>query len=431
MNNIFSSKLLLILLYIIFLGISNLCAKNDSTSVISQIVIMGNDITEDNVILRELQVNKGDYPNPDLIEESKKRLQNLLLFNRVELTLLPQDKNYILLIELTERLYLYPFPIFTVHDRDWDKISYGFSLAHLNFRGQNEKLKLAFWFNYQPGYGISYSDQWAGDSLHLTTYFSLGKYTVNHRTLDFKEKHIASTAAVGKWWSYYFKTELLLLFDNIVVDDEYAALLHSNKTSENIWGLSAYVRYETSDLYEYPSTGWSNRMQITKYGFFQKYNNYWRISLDLRKYFDLGFFILAGRFNQNYLFGQIPVYRTNYIGFSERIRGHFFDVFEGNHIHTASMELRFPILPIRYFSFDSFIIPENYLHNLKFGINAGIFIDSGIAWTHSNQYMIDNFRTGFGFGLHFRLPYIEVLRLDYAMNKHLNGQFIVEIGNSF
>lgn len=431
MNKTLLSKLIIFLLIVSAIFSNTSYTQNSEKGKITQIVIMGNDITDDNVILRELLVKQNCIANDSLILESKKRLQNLLLFNRVELSLLPQDNNYILLIEVTERLYIYPLPIFTLHDRDWEKISYGISLSHLNLRGQNEKLRTAAWFGYRSGYGIAYSDQWAGDSLHLTTFFDLGKYISEHRTLGFEERHVASSIAVGKWWNYHFKTEMLLLFDHINVSDNVAPLLHSEKSSETIWGLRLYLRYDTRDLYAYPSTGWLSFLQLTKYGIFQKYNNYWRIYFDTRRYIKLGFFTLATRFNQDYFFGQIPIYRQNYIGFSERIRGHFFDVYEGNHVHTGGIELRFPIMPVQYFTFDSMIIPDAYLKNLKFGINAGLFIDSGITWTKSNEYGFNNFHTGFGFGLHFRIPYVEVLRLDYGFNQEFEGQIIFEIGNSF
>ncbi len=431
MNKHLLSKYLILLLFLSQYSINSLIAQNDTTGTINQIVIMGNDLTGENVILRELLVKTGDIPHQKLIDQSKKRLQNLLLFNRVELALLPQEQNFILLIEVTERLYLYPIPIFTLHDRDWEKLSYGVSLAHLNFRGQNEKIRAAFWFGYQPGYGISYSDQWAGDSLHLTTNFTIGKYTVTHRTLDFTENHIASSAAVGKWWNYFFKTELLLLYDYIKIKDQFAGFMHSGKPTENIWGMTLYLRYDTRDLYAYPTTGWSNRLTVSKYGIFQEYNNYWKVSLDLRKFINFDFFILAGRFSQSSLFGQIPIYRQTYLGFANRIRGYFFDVYEGNHIQVGNLEIRIPILPVKYFSFDSFILPKEYLQNLKFGINASIFMDTGIAWSQSVDYNIDNFHTGFGIGLHFRIPYVEVLRFDYGLNRQLDGQFIFEIGNSF
>jgi len=431
MNKYHLSKLLIFHTLFLFLSTNIIHADEIISGKISQIIIMGNETTDENVILRELLVNKGDIANDTLLNQSKKRLQNLLLFNRVELTLLPQESNYILLIEVTERLYIYPLPIFTLHDRDWDKISYGVSLSHQNFRGQNEKLRTAFWFGYRSGYGIAYSDQWAGDSLHLTTFFDLGKYVLEHSTMGFEERHIASSAAVGKWWNYNFKTEFLLLFDHLNVDNDIAQLLHSKKSTETIWGTRIYLRYDTRDLYAYPSKGWLGFLQITKYGLFQEYNNYWKLYLDVRNYWKLGLFTIASRINQSYLFGQIPIYRENYIGFSERIRGHFFDVYQGNHIHSGNIEIRFPIFPIRYFTFDSKILPESYSRNLKFGINASIFMDTGIAWSKSKDYGINNFHTGFGAGLHFRVPYVEVVRLDYGFNRDFEGQIIFEIGNSF
>ena len=106
---------------------------------------------------------------------------NLYLFNRVQFQLYPQDEeSYILLIEVTEKIYFYPLPILTIHERDWSKWSYGLKAVHMNFRGQNERLWVGFWFGYRPGFGLTYSDQWAGDSLHLNTGFGITKNTITH-----------------------------------------------------------------------------------------------------------------------------------------------------------------------------------------------------------------------------------------------------------
>ena len=98
--------------FIFFLGVCIIISQlqaQDSTGTISSIVIIGNEITGDNVIQRELLLKVGDEPKLELIEESRQRLMNLLLFNRVEMNLYPQnDGGFVLLIELTERLYFYP-----------------------------------------------------------------------------------------------------------------------------------------------------------------------------------------------------------------------------------------------------------------------------------------------------------------------------------
>ncbi len=399
--------------------------------IITNIVITGNYSTGDNVILRELLVQSGSEIDEALLTKSKKRLENLYLFNRINFQLLPQNnQGYILLIEVTERLYFYPFPVFRIHDRDWNKLSYGAQLVHQNFRGQNERLSAALILGYQPGFGFAYSDQWAGDSLHLTTGFAINKFTSTHRTLDFSEQHLQSELSIGKWWTYEFKTELSLLYDRIKVGDEWTPLMHSGNSEETVWGTRLYLRYDSRDLYAYPGEGWYLRFRLQHNGLFSEFNNYDEVLLDMRRYFTIGNFIFATRFHQEYQFGDVPVYRLNYLGFSERIRGWFYDVFEGHHLHLAAIETRFPLFDTRYLNFSLPLIPDQYLKDLKFGISMSLFMDSGIIWNRSNEYGINNFHTGAGVGLLFHVPYVEILRVESAVNLNQEIQFIVEIGTA-
>jgi outer membrane protein assembly factor BamA len=396
------------------------------------IVIIGNHTTDDNVIRRELLFKEGDIITETEVRESQERLLNLYLFNRVEIYTIPQEQDGVLLvIEVTERLYFYPVPILNIQERDWDKWSYGLGVIHYNFRGQNERVWAGMWFGYRPGFGFSYTDQWAGDSLHLTTGFRLSKVTFDHRTLNFEERHILAEATVGKWWNFYFKTDLTLSFDRISVNDEFSPLLKSGQSTEYLLGVLFSVRHDTRDIYTYPQNGWFNRLFLFKNGIFQEFNNYYRVSADTRRYVSFGPVTFAGRWYQSYLFGDIPVYRYTYIGFDERIRGHFSEVREGKHINVAGLAIRFPIIPIRYFSLSLPGIPDLYTTNLKLGLSGGFFIDSGIVWDEAPEYQWNNFRTGFGFGLHFHLPYIEVFRIDYAMDRDWNGEIIAEIGLGF
>ena len=408
-------------------------AQDNTAKTIQNIIIIGNEITKDKVILRELVIHKGDIPTEENLAESQKRLLNLFLFNRVQLNLYPHDeKSLVLIVEVTEQLYFYPVPILTIQERDWSKWSYGLSIVNSNFRGQNERLWAGFWFGFRPGFGITYTDPWAGDSLHLNTGFNLMKTIFDHRTIDgMEERHIAGRISVGKWWNYHFNTAVTFLADRIKVAEEFRELMHSGKTTEYTFGLELSLIYDTRDLRSYPSTGWSNRFQFYQYGLFENYNDYENIVLDLRKYFSIGPIILAGRFYQNSLFGQIPVYRMNYIGFTERIRGYFYKVWEGKHVQTGSIETRFNIIPVHYFSLDLPAIPPQYLRNLKIGLSGALFVDTGIVWDYSDEYQYDNFKTGFGFGFHIHLPYVEIFRVDIGFDGNLDSQFIVEVGVVF
>jgi outer membrane protein assembly factor BamA len=305
-------------------------------------------------------------------------------------------------------------------------------MVNSNFRGQNEKLWAGFWLGYRPGFGIRYTDPWAGDSLHLNTGFSIQKTNFNNRSIDnMEERHLIARASIGKWWNHIFNTAITFHFDQIKVAPEFQDLMRSGNTIEYTFGTEFSLRYDTRDLYSYPSSGWLNIIRFFKYGFFENYNNYENIVLDLRKYFSIGPIILAGRFYQNSLLGEIPIYRLNYIGFEERIRGYFYNIWTGSHVQMGSIETRFPIIPIRYISLDLPVIPSQYLRNLKIGLSGALFIDTGLAWVTADEYAKENFNTGFGFGLHIHLPYVEVFRVDIGFDGELNSQIIVEVGVVF
>jgi outer membrane protein assembly factor BamA len=419
----------------IFLYLSAAVTAQDTTAgnkPIKEIIIVGNKHTKGYVIRRELLVREGLVPTAEQLTVSQSRLENLYLFNRVELTLVPLDETYdVLVIDVTERLYFYPVPIFQINERDWSKISYGLALAHLNFRGKNERISAGIWLGYSPGFSLNYSNPWAADSLHLTTGFSATKYAYSHRTLDFHESHLANQVSIGKWWSYHFLTDIVLKFENIKVEQRYAPLMHSGKDRENQLGIQLGIRHDTRDRYYYPSSGWFNRFFLYENGLFQSYDRYHQLIFDTRYYQPLGSLILAVRAYQNYLLGEVPVYRLNYIGYEERIRGHFYTQQEGRNVNIGSMEIRFPLLPVTYHSYEVPPVPAVYLKNLKFGLSGSLFIDSGIIWDTGNQYSLAHFMTGFGTGLHIHLPYVEIVRFDYAFDLDFNGQFIFEIGVAY
>jgi outer membrane protein assembly factor BamA len=405
----------------------------ENIKTIENIVIMGNKVTDDNVILRELLVQLGDLPDEAKLQESRQRLMNLYLFNRVEFRLYPQDeKSLILLIEVTEKIYFYPMPILTIRERDWSKWSYGLSVVDNNFRGQNERIWIGFWLGYRPGFGLKFSDMWAGDSLHLNTGLGITKSTITHRTIpDMEENHITGSVMLGKWWGNHFNTAITFHYDRIKVEPQFQYLMQSGNSIEHTFGTEFSIRHDTRDLYYYPSNGWFNNIKLFIYGFFETYNHYNRVELDLRKYQKFGPFIFAGRFYQNSLLGDVPVYRLNYIGYSERIRGYFYDTAEGLHVQILSAETRFNLIPIRYFSLNLPPLPAQYLHNLKFGVSGSLFIDSGIIWNNAFEYNINNYKTGFGFGILFHLPYVEIFRIDCGFNRDLESQLIFEVGVVF
>ncbi|HET9487605.1 MAG TPA: POTRA domain-containing protein, partial [Chryseosolibacter sp.] len=88
----------------------------DSTGrfvIVNRVFIIGNRLTRDQIIMRELTLKPGDLIYslnlPEIIDLDKKKLINTRLFNTVEIRTLELEENKVdLLIDLNERWYTFP-----------------------------------------------------------------------------------------------------------------------------------------------------------------------------------------------------------------------------------------------------------------------------------------------------------------------------------
>ena len=398
---------------------------------LSNIIIVGNDHTRSEVIERELLFEHGKLVNDSLLNLSKNRLENLWLFNRVEFFPMENGDSTSILISVTERLYLFPYPEFKVEDRDWDKLTYGIGLAHDNFRGGNEKLYLSAQFGHRPGYKFAYHNPWIGREWHLTGSLFIQKYSIPNRIEEFDENHLYMAVSFGKYWTRNFSTRISFYRDDIKVGSDYKDFLFSPKNQEVNDGIYLSAILDTRDLYAYPRKGFYLGLNYKKSGLFNVNLDYSVYRLDVRKYFSMKKLVLASRLNTIQSTGTLPIYDKIFLGFAERVRGHFSEVQSGNHLLSAGMALRYPLMALRYYSMPTVLLPESSTKNMKFGINGGLFAETGIVWNRPEEFQQNQFISGFGFGLHFLLPYIEVLRLDMAFNEQFNHEFIVEIEMPF
>ncbi|MBK7086496.1 MAG: BamA/TamA family outer membrane protein [Flavobacteriales bacterium] len=137
---------------------------------IGGVVVTGNKVTRDRVILRELTVQEGDTLNTQELQaalaRSRENLLNTGLFNTV--TVLPVflgPQEAFVQVEVNERWYLWPSPIFELADpnfnvwwetKDFDRVNWGLYLYRYNFRGMNETVYLKAQLGYAQQYGVKY-----------------------------------------------------------------------------------------------------------------------------------------------------------------------------------------------------------------------------------------------------------------------------------
>ena len=91
---------------------------------ISSITINGNKITKEDIILREVVFSKNSsFSTADLdhkIKESQENLINLKLFNFVEINYTLTGDKAQLTIDVTERWYFWPYPVFEISERNFN-----------------------------------------------------------------------------------------------------------------------------------------------------------------------------------------------------------------------------------------------------------------------------------------------------------------------
>ena len=410
----------------------------DSLLIVDRIVIIGNEHTKPFVIQREMSLQPGTKITKQLLEYDQFRIYSLGLFNRVVITVIPtSEEKANLIVEVSERWYIFPFPVVGIKDRDWKKFYYGAGLLHSNFRGRNEKLYMIFVFGYDPSAEIWYNNPFLSEDGSYSLDAKIAYSKIQNKSLiaqsgtnNFSEQHVYGSFGIGRRIGIHHSFWATLGYEYVKVSEYSVGRTLSSDGIDRFPFANVSYTYDTRDLAEYPAQGSFVRLSITKYGLLTKGIDVVRYATDFRQYLHLNSkLILAGRlFTNNAAGGQTPSYNRVYFGYTERIRGHFKEVVEGENLFGISSELHYQL-------FEPIFVQLHFLPAefsiLKFGAVAAIFADAGTVWFRGQKFAIDRFARGYGFGIHFLLPYSMVLRTDYALNEIRRGEFIFDLGASF
>lgn len=400
------------------------------------IVLQGNDKTHDEIILREMKLKSGDFLTPEALERDQLSIQNLRIFNRVQMDVVPTNSGAILIVSVTEMWYVFPYPIIFRNEKDWSRLSIGAGLMHNNFRGRREVLDLNGWFGFNPAIRLSYSNPWVFGDAKLYTSLTFFARKVRSRTFTVldsvvNEKQIGLNWLLGKRIGHHVYIDGNVGYRRLTMSPDSIGLTLSASGKDHLPSFGLSFRYDSRDLWEYAHRGHYARLWATKTGWFGNTIDYLRYGFDFRKYVPFGATTFAVRAASNISSGTIPVYDRVHFGFLTRIRGHFRERRSGENILLGSAEFRFPIVPIKYYNWGAFSEMGAYGANFRFGISGGLFFDTGNIWFQNQDFETDDFISGWGAGLHFFLPYNGLIRLEYGFNEDWDGQVIVDALVSF
>ena len=402
--------------------------------VVDTIIVGGNDKTEAYVILDEMTIKPGSTVTYDAIEYDRGRIYSLGLFTRVDILYDSLGTQHFLFVDVRERWYIVPVPLFGFRDGDTHKFYFGGGLLHYNFRGRNQKLYGSVVFGYDPAISLSFSDPQLDREDNLYFASSFGFSRVKNRSViqsdltgDFYEQHYDINGTVGKRFNLFETAGINVGFHDVSVTSYLPGRTVSLNGQDSYLYASLSYMYDSRNLREYATSGTMIWLYANKNGFGESPVNYSRFGADARKYvpFGGGFSLATRLFGSLVGGGLVPTYAHTYFGAGERIRGYYRTVTEGEDIAGGTAELRYSLLDARTFLFSAIAMPSEF-SVWRFGISLVLFTDTGATWFRGDRVTPGSFETGYGAGVHFLLPYSVVLRTEYAWNEFGAGQFIID-----
>jgi outer membrane protein assembly factor BamA len=430
---------------------------------------VGNRITRDAIILRELSLKRGDIVYSTdiqtILDRDERKLINTRLFNTVEIRTLELEEGKVdLLVDVKERWYTFPSPIFDLSDRnfnewwenydhDFDRVNYGLRLYQFNMRGRNETLKLVAQFGYVKRFELSYRfpyiDKKQKQGLQLDLDYSEAKnmpFRTDDHKLDFIEDKNVMRVTRGAGISYIFRNSF---YDSHVIKAEYRATnirdtilalnpnyLGPEHTHQEFPAISYQFISEHRDYIGYPLKGYYVNAYVMKSGLSS--------SDDLDKleatvshsiYTDLkkGFYFsnnVVGYWSKP---NDLPYFNYGALGYKKQfVRGYEVYVVEGPAYFLNKSTFKKRIFS-RTYNWNG--MPLEQFRRIPLSIFAKIYGDVGYVKNYENyaigSRLSNKLLAGFGAGIDIVGSYDAVLRLEYTFNAEGQNGFFLNVRREF
>lgn len=449
-------------------------APRDSTARfvrINRIFILGNRTTKERIILRELTLRQGDviYSSdlPNILDQDRKKLINTRLFNTVNIRTLELEKDqFDLLVDLKERWYTFPVPVFELSDRnfnewwqnynhDFKRVNYGLRLYRYNMRGRNETLRFHAQFGYVKRFELYYRvpnlDREQKHGLAFDFDFTEAK-NVAVRTNDHKLEYLESPEIIrrtsGGGISYqfrnsFYKTHALKLdFRTIQIADTIF------KENPNYLGGEAVTRQQTSsigyhftsdrrDYIGYPLHGHYFYVNLVKTGIFPNDDiNKLENNLTFVKFFDLkrNFNLVSTTIGYlSWPDKDLPYFNYGALGYRKQfIQGYEIYVIEGPAYFVNKLTLRKRLLS-RIYHFN--LMPAEQFRHVPFAIYLKTYGNIGYVKNYENyeagNRLTNRLLSSIGGGLDIVTSYDMVFRVEYTFNSEGEAGFFLHLKKEF
>lgn len=434
----------------------SISSSDDSTRffTLRTILIEGNKVTKDKIILRELPVKAGDriavVEKDTLAVRCKQQLANLSLFNSVRVSFTPDSSGNILLhIIVVERWYTWPLPIFQIADRNFnqwwltkdpERLNYGIEFTQYNMRGRNETMRIKLQDGFTRKFEVAYTLPWVGKSQTVGASFKTSYLqnreiwyaTKNNKLLYYRdaskpmlERYTAMFTL--KFRKHLYKTSLLnLAYNDIQIGDTVVEntlnhdYLLDGRKAQRAFSLSYTYVNDRRDYKYYPLNGHLTVFEIGHTGLgVSKDVNIGYLSIIRNEYIKLAakHYLSIGLKTKVSIPQRQPYNFYRALGYADYVRGYEYYVIDGRHFALLKLNYNYCLFTKEgYYDF----IPFYRIRHIPFSVYANVFNDWGYtvndAYKASNSYS-NSALYSVGAGLDFVAFYDKVFRMEIALNK--------------
>ncbi|MBN2008215.1 BamA/TamA family outer membrane protein [candidate division KSB1 bacterium] len=433
----------LLFLFVLVIDIQSLPAQDNPQFIIEQITISGNSKTRPGVIYELLPYAVSDTVSESAIHTGIDDLRATNMFKHVELQPRAGSQPGYLLLNIQ------------VDERHWPTLQFKGGFSELtgwyitplsinmdNLLGFGNRASLDLTFGYHVvDFNINFISPNTFDS-DLDLLLRARVRSQEFFYYENREKYSHPVGQAGYFLGLRPRSGLFRnvffgwdLYTNIV--DSTVTHVESDAKSTNLppaiaaytdsahvtSAFSVHLNLDKRDLAYYPRKGWWLGVWYShatkRVGGTDAFD---RVIIDARAYQSLGKqIVLAGRIKAGAISPDAPFYEKMYLGGPNSLRGYedrsIGPIGGGDKLLHGGLELRAPITPRHY--------PNHF-------ITAVLFVDGGTNLLTNEYLNEDNIFGSYGFGFRFRLPFIRMLRMDFAYPMNGDpGMVQFSIGQTF
>ena len=424
--------------------------------IISSINISGNKITKKEIIIRELVFYINSITTKieleDNITESQKNLTNSKLFNFNEIRYRIIDSLVEIDIEVVEKWYFWPYPIFEISERnfnswwnefksskfsDFSRLNYGLFLNWNNFRGRNELIQLKIRRGFKEHYLISYQLPFINRSktLGLNTDLQMFRrkktfyktendslfYFTNNANFTSKDYELSAEIVFRKNTNQTHRLKIQHLITEIdstitIMNPKY---LNNNNVSGNYTKFSYLFTDENRDYIEYPLSGYLFEIEAIKHLKGTSPVNHLEIVGKVEKHIKLkNRFFLGSSFKSKWSSdGYQPYFAQEGFGFDDYVRGYEYYVIDGQDFWLSKTVLKYAL--IQKTNFEIPYVKMKQFNKSHYSLYLGLFSDMGYVVDNQNSAqnnLSNQLQWGNGISIDYVTYYDKLLRIEFSIN---------------